>query len=88
MATAVTVGMLIGTIPILTEEFTAMVATVDIISRATGMDAIIGEKVKQYKAWQALPCLKMEPIVIGRRYSEKIKSTPRLFNRWLRCWLS
>ncbi len=50
MATAVTAGMLIGAIPILTEEFTAMVATVDTISRATGMDAIIGEKVKQYIA--------------------------------------
>ncbi len=51
MATAVTVGMLIGATPILTEEFTAMVATVDTISRATGMDATIGERVKQYIAF-------------------------------------
>ncbi len=43
--------MLIGAIPIRTEEFTAMVATVDTISRATGMDATIGERAKQYIAF-------------------------------------
>lgn len=47
MATAATVGMLIGMIPIQTEGFTATEVMVDTIIQVTVMDAIIGGKVKQ-----------------------------------------